>query len=215
MAAETLEERMRYAQRFPVDSPERAEVFGRIVEEYTPQLSGFLAKRLHNREDVEDLVQDTYARVWRAFDRYNADQKFSSWIYTIANNLLKNKYRNNSRKKETSIEELEPSVRVALRTNTASPLDATYNGELRERIDYALRRMDRHHRVPFVMREVEDHTYEEISDALGVPVGTVKSRLFRARTAFHDLFAEYSRHMAEEFRPDGGSDRLRYTRRAA
>jgi RNA polymerase sigma-70 factor (ECF subfamily) len=62
-----------------------------------------------------------------------------------------------------------------------------YRSELREAIDTAIERMDEHHRIPFVMREVEDRTYEEIAEAIGIPVGTVKSRLNRARNAFRML----------------------------
>ena len=68
------------------------------------------------------------------------------------------------------------------------PEQLAYEGELRQAIEAAIENLDDHHRIPFVMREVEDRTYEEISDAIGVPVGTVKSRLFRARTAFQTVF---------------------------
>ena len=67
------------------------------------------------------------------------------------------------------------------------PEHETYRSELREAIDTAIERMDEHHRVPFVMREVDDLSYEEIAEAIGIPVGTVKSRLNRARNSFRSL----------------------------
>lgn len=170
--------------------------FGEIVSRYEPSIKGFLHKRLKDEERVQDLTQDTFLRVHRARDRYDSSRKFSTWIYTIASNLLKNEYRNRSRKRETNFSDLRKdsttqsanSRPVEFESERPDPEKIAYRGELREAIHDAIERMDEHHRVPFVMREVEDRTYEEISEAIGVPVGTVKSRLFRARNAFQQLF---------------------------
>lgn len=173
------------------------DAFRVIVERYEPSIKGFLHKRLKDEERVQDLTQDTFLRVHRARDRYDASRKFSTWIYTIASNLLKNEYRNRSRRRETTFTDLRKdngpqqstSQRpVEFEADRPNPERLAYQGELRDAIQDAIERMDEHHRIPFVMREVEDRTYEEISDAIGVPVGTVKSRLFRARNAFQQLF---------------------------
>jgi len=169
--------------------------FGHIVERYEPLIKGFLYKRLKDEERVQDLTQDTFLRVHRARERYDSSRKFSTWIYTIASNLLKNEYRNRSRRRETPFSELRKESQqevgarpIEFESDTPNPEQVAYQGELRSAITETIDRMDEHHRVPFVMREVEDRTYEEISEAIGVPVGTVKSRLFRARTAFQTLF---------------------------
>lgn len=166
--------------------------FAEIVRRYEPLISGFLHKRLKDEERVRDLTQDTFLRVHRARDRYDSGRKFSTWIYTIASNLLKNEYRNRARRRETAFSELRKesgSARpVEFESEHPDPEQMAYRGELRRAIEEAIDQLDDHHRIPFVMREVEDHTYEEISDAIGVPVGTVKSRLFRARTAFQSVF---------------------------
>jgi RNA polymerase sigma-70 factor, ECF subfamily len=169
--------------------------FRLIVERYEPSIKGFLHKRLKDEERVADLTQDTFLRVHRARERYDSSRKFSTWIYTIASNLLKNEYRNRSRRRETNFSDLrrddglQPAARpVEFQSERPDPERVAYQGELRDAIREAIERMDEHHRIPFVMREVEDRTYEEISAAIGVPVGTVKSRLFRARNAFQQLF---------------------------
>lgn len=172
------------------------DAFRLIVERYEPSIKGFLHKRLKDEERVQDLTQDTFLRVHRARDRYDSNRKFSTWIYTIASNLLKNEYRNRSRRRETTFTDLRrdstssgaASRPVEFKADRPDPEHLAYRGELRAAIRDAIERMDEHHRIPFVMREVEDRTYEEISDAIGVPVGTVKSRLFRARNAFQQLF---------------------------
>ena len=166
--------------------------FAQIVQRYEPLIAGFLHKRLKDEERVQDLTQDTFLRVHRARDRYDSARKFSTWIYTIASNLLKNEYRNRSRRRETAFSELReesgPARAVEFESEHPDPEQLAYEGELRTAIETAIENLDDHHRIPFVMREVEDRTYEEISDAIGVPVGTVKSRLFRARTAFQTVF---------------------------
>ena len=170
--------------------------FSQLVLRYEPLISGFLHKRLRDEERVRDLTQDTFLRVHRARGRYDSSRKFSTWIYTIASNLLKNEYRNRARRRETTFSDLgKDSSRtggapgtVILESDQPNPEQAAYAGELRNAIEHAIGQLEDHHRIPFVMREVEDRSYEEISDAIGVPVGTVKSRLFRARSAFQMAF---------------------------
>ena len=166
--------------------------FTQIMQRYEPLIKGFLHKRLKDEERVRDLTQDTFLRVHRARDRYDTSRKFSTWIYTIASNRLKTEYRTRSRRRETVFSELRkesgPARPVEFESEHPSPEQLAYEGELRDAIEEAIESLDDHHRIPFVMREVEDRTYEEISDAIGVPVGTVKSRLFRARNAFQTLF---------------------------
>ncbi|HEU0052899.1 MAG TPA: sigma-70 family RNA polymerase sigma factor [Longimicrobium sp.] len=171
------------------------EGFRLLVERYQPRIQGFLRKRLNDEERVEDLTQDTFLRIHRARDSYDPARKFSTWIHTIANNLLKNEFRNRSRRRETTFSELRPETSsngapsrpVEFAAGGHSPEREAYRRELREAIDTAIERMDEHHRIPFVMREVEDRTYEEIAEEIGIPVGTVKSRLNRARNSFRML----------------------------
>jgi RNA polymerase sigma-70 factor, ECF subfamily len=172
-----------------------ADVFRILVQRYEPRIQGFLRKRLNDEERVEDLTQDTFLRIHRARESYDPSRKFSTWIHTIANNLLKNEFRNRSRRRETTFSDLRPETSpaggaarpVEFEARGADPEREAYRSELREAIDTAIERMDEHHRVPFVMREVEDLSYEEIAEAIGIPVGTVKSRLNRARNAFRAL----------------------------
>ncbi|HET7231997.1 MAG TPA: sigma-70 family RNA polymerase sigma factor [Longimicrobium sp.] len=172
-----------------------ADGFRVLVDRYQPRIQGFLRKRLNDEERVEDLTQDTFLRIHRARDSYDPARKFSTWIHTIANNLLKNEFRNRSRRRETTFSELRPetgsngavSRPVEFAATGHNPEREAYRRELREAIDAAIERMDEHHRIPFVMREVEDRTYEEIAEQIGIPVGTVKSRLNRARNSFRML----------------------------
>lgn len=170
--------------------------FNILHARYAPRISGFLARRLKDEARVEDLTQDTFLRIHRARRSYDPGRKFSTWIHTIANNLLKNEFRNRSRHGERLFSDLRPEAQadgghsrvVEFAGGGPDPEEQTYRGELRVAIDSAISRMDDHHRVPFVLREIDDRTYEEIADVIGIPVGTVKSRLNRAKTAFADLY---------------------------
>lgn len=169
--------------------------FQELMQRYEPRIQGFLRKRLNDEERVEDLTQDTFLRIHRARASYDPTRKFSTWIHTIANNLLKNEFRNRSRRRETAFSELRPDNAswsatarpVEFAADGADPEQETYRRELKRAIDVAIQKMDDHHRIPFVMREVDDLSYEEIAEAIGIPVGTVKSRLNRARTSFRSL----------------------------
>ncbi len=169
--------------------------FRTLVERYEPRIQGFLRKRLNDEERVQDLTQDTFLRIHRARESYDPNRKFSTWIHTIANNLLKNEFRNRSRRRETVFSEMRPDTSssgapsrpVEFDSGGPDPERDAYRSELRHAIDSAIEQMDEHHRIPFVMREVDDLSYEEIAEAIGIPVGTVKSRLNRARNSFRML----------------------------
>lgn len=169
--------------------------FRTLVERYEPRIQGFLRKRLNDEERVQDLTQDTFLRIHRARESYDPNRKFSTWIHTIANNLLKNEFRNRSRRRETVFSEMRPDTSssgapsrpIEFDSGGPDPERDAYRSELRNAIDSAIEQMDEHHRIPFVMREVDDLSYEEIAEAIGIPVGTVKSRLNRARNSFRTL----------------------------
>ncbi len=188
-------EDLRDEELFQLYTSGNADAFRLLVERYEPQIQGFLRKRLDAEERVLDLTQDTFLRIHRARASYDPGRKFSTWIYTIANNLLKNEFRNRSRRRETSFSDIRPehspsgspSRPLEFAATDASPEREAYRSELREAIGTAIDRLEEHHRVPFVMREVDDLSYEEIAEAMGIPVGTVKSRLNRARSAFRTL----------------------------
>ena len=134
--------------------------FRELVERYEPRIQGFLRKRLNDEERVADLTQDTFLRIHRARESYDPGRKFSTWIHTIANNLLKNEFRNRSRRRETAFSEMrpessasgQPTRPVEFASGAADPSREAYRSELRKAIDEAIEKMDEHHRIPFVMR---------------------------------------------------------------
>jgi RNA polymerase sigma-70 factor (ECF subfamily) len=166
--------------------------FDVLVERYQTRLLNFVYRTVGDRERAEDLVQEVFIRVHRHLARFDRSKKFSTWIYTIASNLAKNELRNRARnplvyfQSMTSTWEDEDRP-LEFEDPAARPDDAFERRHLRELVDAAVRRLPAHHRQVFVLRELEGRSYEEIAEMTACNLGTVKSRLNRARSAFAEI----------------------------
>lgn len=166
--------------------------FEQIVARYQVRLLNFVYRMIGDRERAEDLVQEAFLRVHRHLDRFDRTRKFSTWIYTIASNLAKNELRNRSRAPIVALERMrtdhEPEpLRLELEDSGDRP-DAVFERQsLKALVDATVARLPSHHREVFVLRELEGKSYEEIAEIMHCNLGTVKSRLNRARQSFAEL----------------------------
>lgn len=163
--------------------------FEELMDRYSLRLLNFVHRTIGDRERAQDLVQETFIRVYRHLHRFDQSKKFSTWAYTIAGNLAKNELRNRSRNPLVLFQTIKKNWEADHRPlewedNTYRPDDLYRKRHLKETIDRAVQQLPEHHRVVFVLREMEGKTYEEISEITGVNLGTVKSRLNRARNNF-------------------------------
>ncbi len=175
-----------------LDGDQRA--FGELVRRYDNRLVNFVYRTVGDRERAQDLVQETFVRVYRHLERFDQTKKFSTWIYTIASNLAKNELRNRSRNPLVLFQTIKQSWDADHRPlewedTQYKPDDLYRKRHLKEKVDEAVAQLPEHHRVVFVLRELEGKTYEEISEITGVNLGTVKSRLNRARNNFAQIIA--------------------------
>lgn len=166
--------------------------FDVLVERYQTRLLNFVYRTVGDRERAEDLVQEVFIRVHRHLARFDQSKKFSTWIYTIASNLAKNELRNRARNPlvyfQTMTSGWEDEDRpLEFEDTAARPDDAFDRRHLRELVDAGVRRLPAHHRQVFVLRELEGRSYEEIAELTNCNLGTVKSRLNRARAAFAEI----------------------------
>jgi len=166
--------------------------FNELVARYHVRLLNFIYRTIGDRERAEDLVQETFVRVYRHLHRFDQTKKFSTWAYTIAGNLAKNELRNRSRNPLVLFQTIKKNWEADHRPlewedNTYRPDDLFRKRHLKAMVEHAVERLPEHHRIVFVLRELEGKTYEEISDITGVNLGTVKSRLNRARNNFAQL----------------------------
>jgi RNA polymerase sigma-70 factor (ECF subfamily) len=168
--------------------------FGELVERYQNRLLNFVYRTTGDRERAEDLVQETFIRVYRHLHRFDQSKKFSTWIYTIASNLAKNELRNRSRNPlvlfQTLMKNRDADAQpLEWEDNTYRPDDLFRKRHLKSLVDGAVAELPEHHRKVFVLREMEGKTYEEIAEITSTNLGTVKSRLNRARNNFAQLIA--------------------------
>ncbi len=157
------------------------QAFGALVDRYQTRLLNFINRTIADRERAEDLVQEAFIRVSRHLHRFDRTKKFSTWIYTIASNLAKNELRSRSRNPlvlERPLEFEDP---------TARPDDLFRKSHLADNVARCVGQLPGSLRDVFVLRELEGKTYQDIAEITGCNVGTVKSRLNRARSSFAQL----------------------------
>ncbi len=166
--------------------------FEELVQRYQRRLLNFVYRTIGDRERAEDLVQEVFIRVHRHLARFDQTKKFSTWIYTIASNLAKNELRNRSRNPLVLFQTIKKNWEADHRPLQFEdpqnrPDDLYHRRHLRELVDSSVAQLPEHHRVVFVLRELEGKTYEEIAEITACNLGTVKSRLNRARNRFAQL----------------------------
>ena len=159
--------------------------FEELVDRYQGRLLNFVYRTISDRDRAEDLVQEVFIRVYRHIGRFDRSKKFSTWIYTIASNLAKNEQRNRSRNPLV----LFQTIKAKFEDVHTRPDDLFRKRHLKEMVEQSVGQLPAHHREVFVLRELEGKSYEEIAEITGVNLGTVKSRLNRARAAFADIIA--------------------------
>ena len=175
-----------------LDGEKRA--FNELMERYQTRLLNFVYRTTGDRERAEDLVQETFIRIYRHLHRFDQSKKFSTWAYTIASNLAKNELRNRSRNPLVLFQTIKKNWDADQRPlewedNTYRPDDLFRKRHLRQMVQSAVQELPEHHREVFMLREMEGKTYEEIAEITGCNLGTVKSRLNRARNNFAQIIA--------------------------
>ena len=166
--------------------------FDVLVERYQTRLLNFVYRIVGDRERAEDLVQEVFVRVYRHLGRFDRSKKFSTWIYTIASNLAKNELRNRSRNPLVLFTSMtkgwEDEERpLEFEDPTSRPDDLFRKRHVREMVESSVAQLPTHHREVFVLREIEGRSYEEIAEITHCNLGTVKSRLNRARNSFAEI----------------------------
>jgi len=168
--------------------------FAELVDRYDTRLLNFVYRTVGDLERGQDLVQETFVRVYRHAHRFDQTKKFSTWIYTIAGNLAKNELRNRSRSPLVLFQTIKKNWEADHRPlewedSSFKPDDLYRKRHLKALVEEAVNELPEHHRLVFVLRELEGKSYEDIAEITGCRLGTVKSRLNRARTKFASLIA--------------------------
>ena len=156
--------------------------FELIVKRYKNQLLNFIYRFLGNAEEAEDLVQETFLRVYRNRKAYQKVAKFSTWIYTIAGNLAKTELRKRKRRRFFSISELGYNDKDYDISDENYNPEKDVDGRIKESIIHEkIMELSPKFREVIILRDVQQLSYEEISEIVNIPLGTVKSRVNRGR----------------------------------
>jgi len=167
--------------------------FRELVRRYQRPVFSLIYRMVRDREVAEDLAQETFIKVLNAIDTYRPEHKFSSWIFKIANNAAIDHLRRRE-PDMLSLEGAPDAVTIERQEATAlqvgdrgeSPLDELEARELGSHIEGAIGRLRPEYRACILLRHVEGRSYEEIASVLGLPLGTVKTYIHRARAELRD-----------------------------
>ncbi|HUU29123.1 MAG TPA: sigma-70 family RNA polymerase sigma factor [archaeon] len=169
--------------------------FKELMERHSKKIHNYISRIIGDRCQAEDLLQETFIRVYRHIDRFDTKRRFSTWLYTIATNLAKNELRKVRRSPVLFFQNLFFHNRYKLMFEAteqiAKPDNQLYRNQLRDLVAKIVRELPKNHRLIFTLRESEGKSYEEIAEILDCNIGTVKSRLNRARKSFARNIAPY------------------------
>jgi len=162
--------------------------FGALVRRYQDRLYNTVYRLVDNAEDAADVVQDAFLNAYQSLEGFKGDSQFFTWLYRIAVNTAishKRKQRvllsiDAGRNGATSVQPLDES-------EYSRPGHALEQAEQHQRVHRALQQLSSEHRAVLILKDMEGQKYEEMADVLGVPIGTIRSRLHRARAELREL----------------------------
>ncbi len=153
--------------------------FGQLVERYQDRIFNTLVRVLGSHDDARDVVQDAFVQAFVKLESFRGEAKFYTWLYRIAMNLALSHRRR--RKPTDSLDAVKEHVGQEPTTQQPTAAQDLIERERAEQLQCALLRLNDQHRQILVLRELEGCDYETIGEILNMPIGTVRSRLFRAR----------------------------------
>lgn len=169
-----------------------SQAFGILVERYQRRVVGVAMAVVHNQDDAIELAQETFVRAFENLPKFESRSSFSTWLYRIAANLAIDFWRREGRHTVLHGEDADIELSKLPSTQGDSFREATRT-ELSERIREALRELTPEHRAVILLREVEGLSYDEISEVLQCPRGTVMSRLHYARSRLRSILKDIGR----------------------
>jgi RNA polymerase sigma-70 factor (ECF subfamily) len=158
--------------------------FDMLVLKYQHKIFGLISRYVHDADEVQDVAQEAFIKAYRALPKFRGDSAFYTWLYRIAINTAKNHLVSRSRRPPGSDVEIEDAEYYeggsALR-EIETPENALFGAELKAVVERAIRELPDDLRSAVTLREFDGLSYEDIADIMDCPVGTVRSRIFRAR----------------------------------
>jgi RNA polymerase sigma-70 factor (ECF subfamily) len=185
--------------------------FGEIMSRHQSRIFAAAMGLLHNHADAEEITQDTFVRAHRGLALFRGDSSVATWLHRIAVNLARNRYWYFFRRRRHATlsldaalgEEGDMKFSDLIATAEADPSQGSSINEFVSAVDACMERLEPSHRRILTMRTLLDQSYEEIASALGINVGTVKSRIARARERLRSLLAVECPEFSRDSDPTG------------
>ena len=160
------------------------DAYAKLLKKYKGAIYSLIYKMVRNKQDTEDLVQEAFIKAFQSLSSFNDEYAFSTWLFKIATNncidyLRKQKLKTLSIDKPIDAE--DGDLYIELVDKKEDPEKGLLNREKKSKIDIAIESLPPIYRYTIILRHKEDKSYEEISQILNIPIGTVKARIFRAR----------------------------------
>ncbi len=175
-----------------------AAAFDDLVVKYSPRLYGLIYNMTSNHEDTNDMLQDVFAKAYRAIKGFRGKSSFYTWIHTIAVNMTLNFLKKRGRRYHLSLDDVDASIQndkefIEL-TSTSSPVREADLSELQRRLNESMMKLSEEHRAVVTMFHIQGMPHAEISKILGVSEGTVRSRLFYANRQLQNYLDEFRKN---------------------
>jgi len=166
--------------------------FDLLVLKYQGRIAALVSRYVSDAGEVEDVTQEAFIKAYRALGKFRGDSAFYTWLYRIAANAAKNHLVAKGRRPgaDATIEDVEGFDEGGLLSEIASPEALAMGSELAEVVESALNALPDELKAALMLREFDGLSYDDIADVLGCPVGTVRSRIFRAREAIDQRVKE-------------------------
>jgi RNA polymerase sigma factor (sigma-70 family) len=155
-----------------------------LIQRYRRQVYSLALRMVRRPEDAEDVTQETFVRMFKALDRYDPDRPFAAWIMTIASRLSIDHIRRRRRSPISLFQrdsESDEERMIDVEDPGPGPEVSAVHGEEQQRANELIESLPEHYRIVVMLRHVQDLSYDEIAEALQLPLGTVKARIHRAR----------------------------------
>jgi RNA polymerase sigma-70 factor (ECF subfamily) len=162
--------------------------FGEFIERHMAAVHRWMTRAVGG-EDADDLTQDVFLRAYRGLARFRAQAPPRAWLAAIADNAIKNRYRSRSRFRRIFASDPSSDALEDRASRARSPEESARAGESRDSVQDALSKLPLEFRLPIVLRDLEEWSYEEIAASLQLPIGTVKSRIARGRGQLRTILA--------------------------
>lgn len=169
----------------------REDVFEELVRRYQKPISGYVYRILGDYESSLDVTQEVFIKVYNSLHRYSAEYKFSTWLYRIAHNAAIDHLRRNPINAQSlETENADGTYQLQIEAAGRSPEQDREISEWRAEIGKVVKRLPDAYKQLILLRHACDLSYDEIAEVTGLPLGTVKNRLFRAREMMRHIMIE-------------------------